>query len=48
MENTTNVRSVYNLTQPIEVKDQRINAVDAHDNVVALGDKRGYVFPFEE
>lgn len=45
---TSNERSVYKWTQAFEVKEQRIVAVDSHDNVVALGDKKGYVFPFEE
>ena len=45
---TTNERSVYKWTPAIEIKEQRIVAVDTHDNVVALGDKKGYVFPFEE
>ena len=45
---TTNERSVYRWTEAIKVKDTRILAVDAHDNVVALGDKRGHIFPFEE
>ena len=50
MENadTSNERSVYKWTQAFDVKEQRIVAVDSHDNVVALGDKKGYVFPFEE
>jgi hypothetical protein len=45
---TTNERSVYKWTSALEIKDQRINAVDAHDNVLALADKRGHVYPYEE
>jgi hypothetical protein len=45
---TTNERSVYKWTPAIDIKEQRIVAVDTHDNVVALGDRKGYVFPFEE
>jgi hypothetical protein len=30
------------------MKEQRITACNSHDNVLALGDKKGYVFPFEE
>ena len=45
---STNERSVYRHSLAIEMKDQRIVAVDSYDNVVALGDKKGYVFPFEE
>ena len=45
---TSNERSVYKWSQAFDVKEQRINAVDTHDNVVALGDKKGYVYPYEE
>ena len=45
---SSNERSVYKFSQAVEVKDQRIIACDSHDNVLALGDKKGYVFPFEE
>lgn len=41
-------RSVYKWSKAIDIKDQKIVAVDTHDNVVALGDKKGYVFPYEE
>jgi len=44
----TNERSVYKWTAAIELKEQRILALDAHDNVLTLGDKKGHVFPFEE
>jgi hypothetical protein len=47
-KDNSNERSVYKWTQAFDVKEQRIVAVDSHDNVVALGDKKGYVFPFEE
>jgi hypothetical protein len=30
------------------MKDQRVLSIDAHNNVIALGDKRGHLFPFEE
>ena len=45
---TSNERSVYKWSQAFDVKEQRIVAVDSYDNVVALGDKKGYVYPFEE
>jgi hypothetical protein len=45
---TTNERSVYRWTEALKVKDQKIFAIDSHDNVLVLGDKRGHVFPFEE
>jgi hypothetical protein len=45
---TTNERSVYKWTEAIKVKDSKILAIDAHQNVVAYGDKRGHVFPYEE
>ncbi len=44
----SNERSVYKWTEAIKMKDSRILAIDAHNNVVALGDKRGHIFPFEE
>jgi hypothetical protein len=45
---TSNERSVYRWTEALKVKDQKILAIDSHDNVLVLGDKRGHVFPFEE
>jgi hypothetical protein len=44
----SNERSVYKLTQSFEIKDQRINSIDAHANLVALGDKKGHVFSYED
>lgn len=45
---SVNERSVYKLTQAFEIKEQRIVAIDAHANVVALGDKKGHVFSYED
>jgi len=45
---TTNERSVYKWTEALKMKDHKIFAIDSHDNVLVLGDKRGHVFPFEE
>lgn len=45
---TINERSVYKCIEALKVKDQKVYAIDSHDNVLVLGDKRGHVFPFEE
>ena len=45
---TTFERSVYKWQTQLEIKDQRIIALDSHDNVLALGDRRGYVYTYEE
>lgn len=45
---TTNERSVYKWTQAIEIKDQKISCVDTNDNVILLGDKKGYIYAYDE
>lgn len=45
---TINERSVYKWAEALKFKNEKILAIDAHDNVLALGDKKGHVFPFEE
>ena len=44
----SNVRSVYKWTSAFDVKDMRIASIDTNDNVVILGDKKGYVIAYEE
>lgn len=44
----TNERSVYKLSLAFEIQAQKINSIDAHSNVVALGDKKGHVFSYED
>ena len=43
-----NVRSVYELVSAFDVKDYKISAIDTNDNVVVLGDKKGYIFTHNE
>ena len=42
------LRSVYRWTEALKLKESKVLAIDAHDNVLALGDKRGHIFPYEE
>ena len=42
------LRSVYKWTEALKIKESKVLAIDAHDNVLALGDKRGHIFPYEE
>ena len=44
---TSNERSVYKCSTALELKEQRILSCDAHDNVLALGDKKGHIFLFQ-
>ena len=44
----TNVRSVYKWANAFDVKDMRIASIDSNDNVIILGDKKGYVLAYEE
>jgi len=44
----SNVRSVYKHTNAFDVKDMRIASIDTNDNVIILGDKKGYVLVYEE
>ena len=41
-------RSFYELKPAFEVKNEKISAIDTSDNVVVLGDKKGYVFAYDE
>ena len=45
---TSNERSVYKWSSAIEMKDQKILCADTNDNVILLGDKKGYVFTYDE
>lgn len=42
------MRAFYELNNAFEVKDNRICAIDTSDNVVVLGDQKGYVFAYDE
>ena len=44
----SNVRSVYKCTNAFDVRDMRIASIDTNDNVIILGDKKGYVLVYEE
>mmetsp|Transcript_16316 Transcript_16316/g.27580 ORF Transcript_16316/g.27580 Transcript_16316/m.27580 type:complete len:81 (-) Transcript_16316:2970-3212(-) len=46
--NSSNERSVYMFSPAFEMKDQKINAIDSYDNVLVLGDKKGFIFPYED
>lgn len=41
-------RQVYEHSKVIELKDSRISALGAHDNVTILGNTKGYVYPYEQ
>jgi len=45
---TTNERSVYKWASAFDVKESRIASIDSNDNVIVLGDKKGYVLAYEE
>ena len=44
----TNMRSVYKWAQAFDVKESRVSSVDSNDNVIVLGDKKGYVLAYDE
>lgn len=44
----SNVRSVYKWTNAFDVKEMRITSIDSNDNVIILGDRKGYVLAYEE
>ena len=36
-------RSVYKCTLALEVQDERVISMDSYDNVLVLGEKKGYI-----
>lgn len=46
--NTDKTRTVYNFSTAIVVNEHRITSLDAFDNVVVLGNQKGYVTPYEQ
>ena len=41
-------RSFYDLSHAFDIKEQKIASIDSSDNVVVLGDKRGYIYAYDE
>ena len=42
------LRQIYNFERVIEVDSVRSTTIDIYDNVVVLGNSKGYIAPYEQ
>jgi len=40
-------RNVYYFNQALEIKEYRATAIDVFENVMVIGNEKGYVYPYE-